>query len=76
MRQKILYFVPDCPVAGAAGNITRFNQVLSYLNNAKNCEVDFVSISDWGEWNSETIQRLVAGKAVLRKVTWLCMCPP
>lgn len=57
MRQKILYFVPDCPVAGAAGNITRFNQVLSYLNNAKNCEVDFVSISDWGEWNLETIQR-------------------
>lgn len=58
MKQKILYFVPDCPVAGAAGNITRFKQVLGYLNEASDtCEVDFVSISDWGEWNSETIQK-------------------
>lgn len=55
MKQKILYFVPDCPVAGAAGNITRFKQMLDYLNNAKNCEVDFVSLSDWGEWNPNTI---------------------
>ncbi|MFK8275182.1 glycosyltransferase [Capnocytophaga cynodegmi] len=58
MKQKILYFVPDCPVAGAAGNITRFKQMLGYLNQAsESCEVDFVSISDWGEWNSDTIKK-------------------
>lgn len=56
MKQKILYFVPDCPVAGAAGNITRFRQMLNYLNNAENCEVDFVSLSDWGDWDKETIK--------------------
>lgn len=56
MKKKILYFVPDCPVAGAAGNITRFKQMLEYLNDAhQNYEIDFVSLSDWGEWNPETI---------------------
>lgn len=57
MKQKILYFVPDCPVAGAAGNITRFRQMLNYLNNAENCEVDFVSLSDWGDWDEQTIAK-------------------
>lgn len=58
MKQKILYFVPDCPVAGAAGNITRFRQMLEYLNDAhQTSEVDFVSISDWGEWNTQTISK-------------------
>ncbi len=58
MKKKILYFVPDCPVAGAAGNITRFKQMLEYLNDAhQNYEIDFVSLSDWGEWNPETIAK-------------------
>lgn len=57
MKQKILYFVPDCPVAGAAGNITRFKKMLYYFDQLENYEVDFVSLSDWGEWNSITIQK-------------------
>lgn len=56
MKQKILYFAPDCPVAGAAGNITRFKQMLNYLNNTESYEVDFVSLSDWGDWDKNTIE--------------------
>lgn len=55
MKQKILYFTPDCPVVGAAGNITRFKQMLNYLNELQGAEVDFVSLSDWGEWNADSI---------------------
>lgn len=57
MKQKVLYFVPDCPIAGAAGNITRFKKILHYFNQLENSEVDFVSLSDWGDWNSATIKR-------------------
>ncbi|MDO4763477.1 MAG: glycosyltransferase [Flavobacteriaceae bacterium] len=57
MKQKILYFVPDCPVAGAAGNITRFKQMLFYFNEMQNAEVDFISLSDWGDWFPENIQK-------------------
>lgn len=48
---KILYFIPDCIITRKAGNITRFKQTLAYLNNAENCEVDFVSIKNVGGWD-------------------------
>lgn len=54
MKKKILYFVPDCIITRRAGNITRFKQMLDYLNNASNYEVDFVSLSDVGEWEEGT----------------------
>lgn len=58
MKQRILYFVPDCPVAGAAGNITRFKQMLYYLNQAnQKTIVDFVSLADWGDWDFNTIEK-------------------
>lgn len=60
MKQKILYFMPDCPTEGKAGNITRCQQMLSYLNAAENCEVDFVSLSDWGIWSKENIEKFHA----------------
>lgn len=53
-KQRILYFVPDCIITRKAGNVTRFKQMLDYLNNATNCEVDFVSLSDVGGWVKDT----------------------
>lgn len=53
MKKKILYFMPDCPTEGKAGNITRCIQMLEFLNNSSEYnEVDFLSISDWGTWTS------------------------
>ncbi|AZB18607.1 glycosyltransferase [Chryseobacterium indologenes] len=51
MKKKILYFMPDCPTEGKAGNITRCIQMLEFLNDSYEYnEVDFLSVSDWGTW--------------------------
>lgn len=57
MKKKLLYFMPDCPTAEKAGNITRCQQVLHYLNQAKNYEVDFASLKDWGTWTDTNIEK-------------------
>lgn len=42
--------MPDNPISGKAGNITRLGQMLSFFNELS-ADVDFVSLEDWGEWN-------------------------
>lgn len=52
MKKKILYFMPDNPTSGKAGNLTRANQMLKYLQSiSQNYEIDFLSIGDWGDWD-------------------------
>lgn len=53
-KKNILYYMPDCPTDGKAGNITRSRQMLEFLNISNN-NVDFLSISDWGTWTPESI---------------------
>ena len=56
--KRVLYFAPDCPMDTAAGNITRFKQMLSYLNEAKNYEVDFISVEGWWyHWSENSIAK-------------------
>lgn len=46
--------MPDNPVSGKAGNLTRCEQVLDFLseNSTKN-KIDFLSIKDWSDWSPE-----------------------
>ena len=54
MKKRILYFMPDNPSAGKAGNLTRCTQILHYLESLSDIyEVDFLSIGDWGEWEDK-----------------------
>ncbi|UCA57996.1 glycosyltransferase family 4 protein [Chryseobacterium rhizoplanae] len=53
MRKKLLYFMPDNPLSGKAGNTTRLNYMLSYFNENRDLEVTFVSLRDWGMWKKE-----------------------
>lgn len=53
MRKKVLYFMPDNPVSGKAGNTTRLNYMLSYFNKNKDLDVTFISLKDWGMWQKE-----------------------
>ena len=54
MRKRILYFMPDNPSSGKAGNLTRCTQMLNYLESLSDMyEVDFLSIGDWGDWDEE-----------------------
>ncbi|MCI0920713.1 glycosyltransferase [Sphingobacterium rhinopitheci] len=56
--KNILYFMPDCPTAFKAGNITHSLKVLHYLNEtAITNTVDFLSLSDWGTWSEESINK-------------------
>lgn len=50
---RILYFMPDSPMSGKAGNTTRLNQMLSYLEQQQHLEVHFVSLRDWGMWQDQ-----------------------
>lgn len=50
MKKKVLYFMPDNPMSGNAGNTTRLNQLLSYFNAFENTDITFVSLKDWGLW--------------------------
>ncbi|MCS4303834.1 glycosyltransferase [Chryseobacterium sp. BIGb0232] len=53
MKKKVLYFMPDNPMSGKAGNTTRLNYMLSYFNENKALDVTFVSLRDWGMWKKE-----------------------
>lgn len=53
MKKKMLYFMPDNPISGKAGNITRLNHILSYFNESTALDVIFVSLKDWGMWKKE-----------------------
>ena len=54
MKKRILYFMPDNPSSGKAGNLTRCTQMLNYLESLSDMyEVDFLSIGDWGDWDEE-----------------------
>lgn len=56
MKKRILYFMPDNPLSGKAGNLTRCSQTLNYLETLSDSyDVDFLSIGDWGDgWNEES----------------------
>lgn len=45
--------MPDNPMSGKAGNTTRLNQILSYFNAFGSIDFTFVSLKDWGLWESE-----------------------
>jgi|SRR5690606_25139937 len=52
-KKRVLYFMPDNPTKGKAGNITRCCQMLSYFSDrASDLEVDFVSEESWGQWDA------------------------
>ncbi|AZA80935.1 hypothetical protein C1637_10975 [Chryseobacterium lactis] len=53
MKKKLLYFMPDNPMSGKAGNTTRLNQMLSYFNTFESVEITFVSLKDWGLWKED-----------------------
>jgi glycosyltransferase involved in cell wall biosynthesis len=55
--KRILYFMPDNPVTGKSGNRTRCLRILEYLSQLNRNEyiVDFLSISDWGDWGEQDL---------------------
>ncbi|QQT27082.1 glycosyltransferase [Sphingobacterium spiritivorum] len=47
-KKKVLYFMPDNPMDGKGGNLTRCNQMLQYFqSNSQVLEVHFVSTLYW-----------------------------
>ena len=52
-KTKVLYFMPDNPIKGKAGNTTRCSQMLAYFHDrASKLDVDFVSEESWGRWDT------------------------
>lgn len=46
--------MPNNPLTGKAGNVTRCNQILDYFEgNHETLEVDFASVLHWDEWTDE-----------------------
>jgi len=58
MKKKILYFIPDNPMVGKAGNKTRSLKILEHLSEIQEdiAEIEFLTVADWGEWQHENIQ--------------------
>lgn len=56
-KRKVLYFMPDNPLSGKAGNLTRAKFMLDFFKENSELEVDFFSVRDWGVWNSDTIRQ-------------------
>ena len=50
--------MPDNPLSGKSGNRTRCLRILEYLSqlNSNDYIVDFLSISDWGDWREKDLQ--------------------
>lgn len=69
-KRKILYFVPDNPYQGRAGNITRFTQMLDYFNhNNHEFTVDYVTERLWGNWDDASISKFeIAYPAINLKI--------
>lgn len=60
MKKKVLYFMPDNPTSGKAGNLTRANQMLVYLQSILSIyDIDFLSIGDWGDWDDLNKQKFL-----------------
>ena len=60
MKKKVLYFMPDNPTSGKAGNLTRANQMLVYLQSISSIyDIDFLSIGDWGDWDDLNKQKFL-----------------
>ncbi len=58
-KKRILYFMPDNPISGHAGNLTRTLQMLSYFEeNSNRLDVDFASISEWKDDSRERFKEL------------------
>lgn len=57
MKKRILYFMPDNPAVGKAGNLTRSAKILDYLQErfSNLAVIEFLSVSDWGDWDEEGI---------------------
>lgn len=55
-KKKILYFMPDNPISGKAGNTTRLRKLLSFFNGNNSVDVTFVSLRDWGMWKESDIE--------------------
>ncbi len=49
--------MPDNPVAGKAGNLTRSCKILDYLNEnlSQFSNIEFLSVEDWGDWDEKGI---------------------
>ena len=61
MKKKILYFMPDNPCEGRAGNKTRATQLLDYLQSLAGIyEVDFLSCDGWGIWDAEHTHKFIS----------------
>ena len=67
-KKKVIYFMPDNPMSGKAGNTTRLNQLLDYFNNNSTLDVTFVSLRDWGIWKQKDELSLMQKGAVLINV--------
>lgn len=53
--------MPDNPISGKAGNLTRCSQVLDYLTDfEEKKEIYFLSISDWGLWDIDNTRKFKA----------------
>jgi len=57
-KKRILYIMPNNPLIGKAGNVTRCNQMLDYFErNHETLEVDFASVLHWDEWTEKEIKQ-------------------
>jgi len=53
-KKKVLYYMPDNPLKGKGGNLTRCNQMLSYFQkNSDLLDVHFISSIDWDNESKE-----------------------
>jgi glycosyltransferase involved in cell wall biosynthesis len=49
-KKKVLYYMPDNPLKGKGGNLTRCNQMLTYFQkNSNSLDVTFISSMDWDD---------------------------
>lgn len=54
-RKKVLYFMPDNPMKGHAGNISRCKQLLAFFSEQdEQFDTDFVSERIWGNWDDKS----------------------
>jgi glycosyltransferase involved in cell wall biosynthesis len=53
-KKKVLYYMPDNPLKGRGGNLTRCNQMLSYFQKKSDLlDVHFISSMDWDSESKE-----------------------
>src|SRR5690606_34579194 len=53
---KILYFMPDNPLSGRAGNLVRAKVMLDFFEeHHADLQVDFFSVKDWADWTDHDV---------------------